>query len=214
MVISARSRAHLFLSLLVACFSDPRSDWPAGNSLRTNIWTRSRIRRPGARIVVCANIVLVLRWNPHDGRGVLGWNGCVPAIGCQLLATRDVGGLFHLAFFPSSALRRIFPAISLTECCSKPASSRSFFAPPGVRPGWGLASPPSRASIFLLQWEWFRIYFESGVAKLAGGDPEWRNFTAMDNYYQDGPLPTWIGWVCSAFAALVSRRDGLCDAGA
>ncbi len=69
-----------------------------------------------------------------------------------------------------------------------------FFAPSGVRPGWGLVSPPSRASIFLLQWEWFRIYFESGVAKLAGGDPEWRNFTAMDNYYQDGPLPTWIGW--------------------
>jgi hypothetical protein len=69
-----------------------------------------------------------------------------------------------------------------------------FYAPSGFRPGWGLASPPSRASMFLLQWEWFRIYFESGVAKLAGGDPEWRNFTAMDNYYQDGPLPTWIGW--------------------
>ena len=25
-------------------------------------------------------------------------------------------------------------------------------------------------------------------------DPEWRNFTAMDEYYQNGPLPTWIGW--------------------
>jgi len=30
--------------------------------------------------------------------------------------------------------------------------------------------------------------------KLAGGDIEWRNFTAMDEYYQNGPLPTWIGW--------------------
>jgi lipase maturation factor 1 len=69
-----------------------------------------------------------------------------------------------------------------------------FFAPPGLRPGWGFGSPPSRASLFLLQWEWFRIYFESGVAKLAGGDPEWRHFTAMDEYYQNGPLPTWIGW--------------------
>jgi hypothetical protein len=69
-----------------------------------------------------------------------------------------------------------------------------FFAPPGFRPGPGLASPPSRASLFLLQWEWFRIYFESGVAKIAGGDPEWRHFTAMDEYYQNGPLPTWIGW--------------------
>ncbi len=69
-----------------------------------------------------------------------------------------------------------------------------FFAPPGFRPGLGVASPPSRARLFLLQWEWFRIYFESGVAKIIGGDPEWRNFTAMDEYYQNGPLPTWIGW--------------------
>jgi hypothetical protein len=69
-----------------------------------------------------------------------------------------------------------------------------FFAPPGFRPGYGSEFRPSRASLFLLQWEWFRIYFESGVAKIAGGDPEWRNFTAMDEYYQNGPLPTWIGW--------------------
>jgi lipase maturation factor 1 len=69
-----------------------------------------------------------------------------------------------------------------------------FFAPRGLRPGWGIDSPPSRASLFLLQWEWFRIYFESGIVKLLSGDPEWRNFTAMDEYYQNGPLPTWIGW--------------------
>jgi hypothetical protein len=69
-----------------------------------------------------------------------------------------------------------------------------FFAPAGFLPGLGRSSPPSRASLFLLQWEWFRIYFESGVVKLASGDPEWRNFTAMDDYYQNGPLPTWVGW--------------------
>ncbi len=99
-----------------------------------------------------------------------------------------------------------------------------FFAPAGLRPGLGRASPaplarpwlarwggspgslarpwlarwggspPSRATLFLLQWEWFRIYFESGIVKLASGDPQWRNFTAMDEYYQNGPLPTWIGW--------------------
>jgi lipase maturation factor 1 len=69
-----------------------------------------------------------------------------------------------------------------------------FFAPPGLRPGLGGQNPPSRASLFLLQWEWFRIYFESGVAKIRGGDLAWRQFTAMDDYYQNGPLPTWIGW--------------------
>jgi hypothetical protein len=69
-----------------------------------------------------------------------------------------------------------------------------FFAPPGLLPGWGANDPPSRASQFLLQWEWFRIYFESGIVKLLSGDQQWRNYTAMDEYYQNGPLPTWIGW--------------------
>src|SRR5580704_15315040 len=69
-----------------------------------------------------------------------------------------------------------------------------FFAPPGWRPRWGEAHPPSRASRFLLIFLMFCIYFESGVAKIRGGDPEWRDFTAMDQYYQNGPLPTWIAW--------------------
>jgi hypothetical protein len=69
-----------------------------------------------------------------------------------------------------------------------------FFAPPGFRPGLGNSAPPSGASLFLLQWEWFRIYFESGVAKIASGDTSWRTLHAMDDYYQNGPLPTWIGW--------------------
>jgi hypothetical protein len=69
-----------------------------------------------------------------------------------------------------------------------------FFAPPGMLPGWGADHPPIRAGWFLLQWEWFRIYLESGMVKLASGDQEWRHLTAMDEYYQNGPLPTWIGW--------------------
>src|SRR5579864_2680415 len=69
-----------------------------------------------------------------------------------------------------------------------------FFAPSGLRPDWGRTRPPSRASLCLLLWECFRIYFGSGIAKLASGDPQWRSFTAMDEYYQNGPLPTWIGW--------------------
>jgi lipase maturation factor 1 len=69
-----------------------------------------------------------------------------------------------------------------------------FFAPPGFLPGLGRENPPSRASLYLLRWEWFRIYFESGAGKLLGGDPSWRDFSAMNDYYQNGPLPTWIGW--------------------
>ena len=74
-----------------------------------------------------------------------------------------------------------------------------FFVPRGLGPGWGTHSPPPRAALFLLQYEWFRIYFESGIGKLLSGDPEWRHLTAMDEYYQNGPLPTWIGWYVEHF---------------
>jgi hypothetical protein len=90
-----------------------------------------------------------------------------------------------------------------------------FFAPGGLRPGLGADRAPSRLSLFLLQWEWFRIYFESGVVKLASGDSSWRHLTAMYDYYQNGPLPTWVGWYvqqlpywfhkCTAFMTLATE---------
>ncbi len=69
-----------------------------------------------------------------------------------------------------------------------------FVAPGGWLPGWGARSRGVWAAYLLLVWEWFRIYFQSGVVKIASGDPTWRNLTAMYEYYQNGPLPTWIGW--------------------
>jgi hypothetical protein len=68
-----------------------------------------------------------------------------------------------------------------------------FVAPGGLRPGLGDTQPP-RFAVFLLLWEWFRIYFESGVVKILSGDPQWRSLTAMDHYYENGPLPSWVGW--------------------
>lgn len=69
-----------------------------------------------------------------------------------------------------------------------------FLAPAGLWPGLAARQRVCRAALLLLLWEWFRIYFESGVVKLLSGDPTWRNLTAMYEYYQNGPLPTWVGW--------------------
>ncbi len=69
-----------------------------------------------------------------------------------------------------------------------------FLAPRGIRPGMAVDRPPSRAAVFMLQWEWFRIYFESGVVKILSGEQQWRDLTAMDKYYENGPLPSWSGW--------------------
>src|SRR5215813_8964735 len=77
-----------------------------------------------------------------------------------------------------------------------------FMAPAGWGPGLGERQRPSRSTLFMLQLLWFSIYFESGIAKYFGGDPSWRDFSAMNEYYQNGPLPTWIGW----YAAQLPRR--------
>lgn len=101
---------------------------------------------------------------------------------CFLCYLSFVGGAQEFANYQSDGMLLEAGFISL------------FLAPPGLLPGWGAKRPPMRAAILLLLWEWFRIYFESGVVKLASGDPTWRNLTAMYEYYQNGPLPTWVGW--------------------
>jgi lipase maturation factor 1 len=106
---------------------------------------------------------------------------------CTLLFMSCVGALQDFSSYQSDGMLLEAGFISI------------FFAPRGIRPGLGATDPPSRASLFLLQFEWFRIYFESGVAKIKGGDPHWRNLTAMDNYYENGPLPTWVGWYVQQF---------------
>jgi len=106
---------------------------------------------------------------------------------CTLLFMSCVGALQDFSSYQSDGMLLEAGFISI------------FFAPRGIRPGLGASEPPSRASLFLLLFEWFRIYFESGVAKIKGGDPHWRNLTAMDNYYENGPLPTWVGWYVQQF---------------
>jgi hypothetical protein len=53
---------------------------------------------------------------------------------------------------------------------------------------------PSWWNLFSFRWLWFSIYFGSGTAKLLSGDPTWRHLTALDQYYQNLPLPNLFGW--------------------
>jgi hypothetical protein len=103
-------------------------------------------------------------------------------------------GLATLCFLSCVAALQDFSSYQSDGMLLEAGVISIFFAPVGLRPGLGATDPPTRASLFMLRWEWFRIYFESGVAKLASGDVHWRDLTAMDEYYQNGPLPAWPGW--------------------
>jgi hypothetical protein len=118
---------------------------------------------------------------------------------CSLLLVANVFpkltvGLCTLLFLSCIAALQDFSSYQSDGMLLEAGFLSIFFAPPGLRPRLGVTSPPSTFSLFMLRWEWFRIYFESGIVKLASGDPHWRDLTAMDEYYQNGPLPTWIGW--------------------
>jgi hypothetical protein len=118
---------------------------------------------------------------------------------CSLLLVANVwpkltAALCTLLFLSCIAVLQDFSSYQSDGMLLEAGVLSIFFAPRGIRPKIGIADPPSAASLFMLRWEWFRIYFESGIVKLASGDPHWRDFTAMDEYYQNGPLPTWIGW--------------------
>lgn len=113
-----------------------------------------------------------------------------------------------LAFLSIISVSSVFASYQSDGMLLEAGFLSLFFAPSGPRPGLGQDQPSSRIARFLLVWEWLRIYFESGIVKLASGDPQWRDLTALDHYYENCPLPTVIGWYVQhlphAFHALMA----------
>ncbi len=62
---------------------------------------------------------------------------------------------------------------------------------------WSPLTPvqsPPRAAWLLLFWLLFRLMFLSGLVKWAGGDPVWRDCTALLFHYETQPLPNGLSW--------------------
>jgi predicted DCC family thiol-disulfide oxidoreductase YuxK len=69
-----------------------------------------------------------------------------------------------------------------------------FLAPWRWLPKFSREHRPSQIILLLLRLLLFKLMFSSGCVKLASGDPNWRNLTALTFHYQTQPLPTWIAW--------------------
>src|SRR5208282_1869549 len=57
-----------------------------------------------------------------------------------------------------------------------------------------LLSLATTPGIWLLRWLLFRFMFMSGVVKLASGDPNWWNLSALSYHFLTQPLPTPLAW--------------------
>jgi hypothetical protein len=57
-----------------------------------------------------------------------------------------------------------------------------------------VADAPTRLAILLFHWLLFRLRLLSGAFKLASGDPSWRDFSALQHYFETQPLPHAGAW--------------------
>jgi lipase maturation factor 1 len=122
------------------------------------------------RHMVCAHVALV--FERFACAPILCWVGMVASLLLTLnVWPRGMLAICFVCFLSFVSAAQDFSGYQSDGMLLEAGFIRTFLCSAGFRPGSGLASPPSRASLFLLQWEWFRIYFESGVAKIAGGRP-------------------------------------------
>jgi predicted DCC family thiol-disulfide oxidoreductase YuxK len=64
-----------------------------------------------------------------------------------------------------------------------------------------LMSLATGPGIWLTRWLLFRFMFMSGVVKLASGDPNWWNLSALSYHFLTQPLPTPIAWYAARLPA-------------
>lgn len=150
------------------------------------------------RIVECPSLFL---WFPNDA--VLagsGWLGVVLAIltaagfysrVCFALmfvlyaSYIEVGGVLYSFQWDTLILETTFLAILLP-------SSGLFFR------NWKRGADV--LVTWLMLWLLFRLYIESGLAKLFWGPDTWATLDAMRRYYETAPIPTWVGWYAHSLA--------------
>jgi hypothetical protein len=75
---------------------------------------------------------------------------------------------------------------------------------------WRVGRGLHRTSVVPLLPVWclvVKLHVLSGWVKLAGGDPTWRDFTALGYHYWTTCLPVWVGWYVAQLPDVVHRAS-------
>jgi hypothetical protein len=92
---------------------------------------------------------------------------------------------------------------------SEAAFCSIFYAPPGLRPfARDLEPEPHAAWRFVMAVLAAKVTLESGLVKVFGGDPSWRDLTALTYHWWSQPLPTWTSVAIARLPLTV--QQGLC----
>ncbi len=132
--------------------------------------------------------------------------GCALAVlACAGVAGRICLALLWLLYLSLVTVGRDFFAFQWDNLLLETGLLAVFLAPGRLWPRRGDAWSPSPLAQGLLCWVLFRLMFESGVVKLASGDPSWRGLTALQVHYETQPLPTPPAWYVHQLPAWFHR---------
>src|SRR5438128_810095 len=135
---------------------------------------------------------------------------CALGVVCSVLLILNVAPLPNLVFLwvlylSLAAVGREFLAYQWDVLLLEAGFLAMLFAPGHLLPR-GAARPVSALALFLLWWLLFRLTFQSGIVKLANGDPPWRNLTALAFHFWTQPLPTCTAWSVNLLLAASSVK--------
>ena len=201
---SARAGADLFFRVLFAIFQikgliGPNGILPAGDYLQA-----VAARHSTQSILVRADAVLVRLERSCADAGLLGGTDRIIARGLQYLAARVRSLICFVCFLSFVSAAQDFSGYQSDGMLLEAGFIALFFAPPGFRPGLGARTRPRARACFLLQWEWFRIYFESGVVKICERRSGVAPFHRDGRLLPERPAAHLDRLVRAATAALVS----------
>jgi len=113
---------------------------------------------------------------------------CLLLMGVLYLSYLTVGGRFYYFQWDNLQIETTLHALLL------PSYSMVLLRRSRRRVERRHGNSPHGIVVFLMRWLLFRLYFESGLAKILHPSGGWCDLTAMDAYYNTAPLPTWLGW--------------------
>jgi len=139
-----------------------------------------------------------LFWLDASDRALEGaaWTGAVIGLAMVLGLRSRAALILAWALFLSIAIAgRTFFTFQWDNLLLETAFLSLFLPMPWIANLPGRAGPPpSRIVVFLFLWLLFRLYFESGVAKILPGAQGWTDLRAMSVYFETAPIPSWLGW--------------------
>src|SRR5579862_4240355 len=189
----------LFFRVLFASISGKGTRRHERSSSRQGLSSGGHIGSSGSAAILVRSDLAVERFRQSDAGGnLLGRIDCFGNFCFQCVAARNASYLFRVLSVVRSGCAGFF-RVSIGWDAARSGFHIVVFCAAWILAGIRTKQSPVAHQYVLAAMGMVPDLFRIGSSEDSKRRSTWRNFTAMDNYYQNGPLPTWIGWYVQHF---------------